>query len=134
MNAIRVAVWACCLLYGLGAVTVSAREVRLAKRHASVNQPSAPQAPSVASPGGITIVQADVDEEQRYQAAKARAESEPAIQKLKLKANSATTLGEAHDTLAAYNRALFRKIGEIDPTVKEHADMVQSAILRMMAE
>ena len=134
MNAIRVAVWTSCLLVGLGSVTGSARETRLTKGRAAVKTPAASQAPSAGSATDVSLVQADLDEEQRYRAAKARAESEPAIQKLKLRADGALTLDEARETLAAYNRALFRRIGQIDPTVKEHADLVQSAIQRRMAE
>ena len=134
MNAIRVAIWAACLLCSVDLSTVSARETRLAKRHAAVKSPAGSQAPSAGSPTDVSIVQADLDEEQRYQAAKAKAENEPAIQKLKRKADGALTLNDARDTLAVYNRALFRRIGEIDPAVKEHAELVHNAILRRMEE
>ena len=134
MSAIRIAIRAACLLCSVGLATLPAREARLAKGFSAVKSPDGSQAPSATPPTDVSIVQADIDEEQRYQAAKTKAENEPAIQKLKFKADGALTLNEARVTLAAYNRALFRRIGQIDPAVKEHAELVQNAILRQMEE
>lgn len=70
------------------------------------------------------------DEQQRYEAVKARAKADPAIVRLKARSDSAATVTEAREASIAYNHALFQKMRELDSSVGERAELVEQAILR----
>jgi hypothetical protein len=71
-----------------------------------------------------------MDDPTKFKAAKAKAAEDPAIMDLKSKADSEVNEAEASKALAAYNRALFRKIREIDPSVSDYADKVEQSMTR----
>jgi len=131
MKAIPTARWMSMLLCVL-AQPAMARESRLSQRHPSAKTASAAPAESAELPESASTIQADLDEERRYREVKARAENDPEMRKLKLKSDSALTETQARESLIAYNRALFRKISQLDPALKERAESVQNAILRMI--
>jgi hypothetical protein len=132
MKAIPTACWVGAVLCGLALPGV-ARESRLSQRHSSpAKTASAALADTAGLPDSVSTIQADLDEERRYQEVKAKAANDPELRKLKLKSDTAVTETDARESLIAYNRALFRKIAQLDPALKERAESVQNAILRMI--
>ena len=95
---------------------------------------SKPQpAPKVdATPG------ADVDtetaERTKFTDAKTKAMEDAEVQELKLKADTASSEEEARKAMRTYNKALFRKMRSIDPSIKERIDATEAAIMRRLGE
>jgi hypothetical protein len=129
MKAIPSALWVVLLVCASTAPAFT-RETRLVRNHAPAKPASTEPAPSSDTP----TIHSDLDEERRYRDAKTKAENDPEVRKLKLKADTALTTAEARETLIAYNQALFRKVAQLDPGLKEHADLVENAILRRIGE
>lgn len=66
----------------------------------------------------------------KFRAAKVVAMEDPTIKELKSKSDSEVNEDEAQKAVAAYNRALFKKIREIDPSVSEYADKVEQSMTK----
>jgi hypothetical protein len=91
--------------------------------------------PTTASgPDLSAAVKTEEADEQRFQTAMEKAKAEPRLQELKAKADNALSDEEARKTAVAYNRALFRRIREIDSSVTDRANAIEEAILRRVAE
>ena len=60
--------------------------------------------------------------------------ADPKLQELKLKADTAATDEEARKALRTYNKALFQKMRDLDPSIKERIDKMEAAVLRRLAE
>ena len=71
-----------------------------------------------------------MDDPVKFRAAKLVAMEDPAIKDLKTKADSEVDEAEAQKALSAYNRALFRKIREVDPSVSDYADRVEQSMTK----
>jgi outer membrane biosynthesis protein TonB len=71
-----------------------------------------------------------LDDPVKFRTAKLAAMEDPAIKDLKTKADSEVDEAEAQKALSAYNRALFRKIREIDPSVSEYVDRVEQSMTK----
>lgn len=82
----------------------------------------------------LAILDADNSEDRRYEDAKENAEADPRVQELKLKSDSAVGEEEGREASIAYNRALFRKILEIDGTLSDRVSSIENAILRRIGE
>ena len=78
-------------------------------------------------PAGVS---AEGEVERRFQEAMTTAKADPTLQQLKAKSDNALTEAEGRKAGAAYTRALFQRIREIDSTVAEYASGVEDAILR----
>lgn len=73
-----------------------------------------------------------MDDATKFQAIKAAAQEDPAIQALKEKADSAISDSDAHAASLAYNRALFRKVRELDPTLGEYVAAMEGAMMKLL--
>jgi hypothetical protein len=104
------------------------------RRHAwQVRRTSArPQAAESAA--WVATLGTENDEQRRYEEAKAKAQADPALQDLKARSDSALADDEGRQAAIAYNRALFQKIREIDGTLTDRADSIETAILRRIGE
>ena len=71
-----------------------------------------------------------LDETARYQAVKATALKDEAIQSLKTKADSTIDANEAKEASIAYNRALFKKIRALEPSLDAYVDRLEQAVLK----
>ena len=76
----------------------------------------------------------DVLEKQKYDQAKAKAASDPKIQELRSKADLAPTEDESRKALRAYNKAMFKRMKEIDPSIKDHVDRMEAAVMSRLGE
>jgi hypothetical protein len=56
------------------------------------------------------------------------------VQELKQKSDAAFGDEEGRKAMRAYNKALFRKMRSIDPSIKERADATEAAIMRRLGE
>ncbi len=73
-----------------------------------------------------------LDEPARYQAAKEIALKDEALLALKTKADSTTDTDEAKRASLAYNRALFRKIRDTEPSLDAYVDRLEQAVLKRL--
>ncbi len=73
-----------------------------------------------------------LDEPARYQAAKEIALKDEALLALKTKADSTTADDEAKRASLAYNRALFRKIRDTEPSLDAYVDRLEQAVLKRL--
>ncbi len=71
-----------------------------------------------------------LDETARYQAVKATALKDEAIQSLKSKADSTIDANEAKEASIAYNRALFKKIRALEPSLDAYVERLEQAVLK----
>ena len=69
-----------------------------------------------------------------YDQAKAKAQEDSEIQKLKEMADNAVSDEEAKPALRAYNKALFGKMRRSDPSIKERIDRMEAAVLKQLEE
>jgi len=107
---------------------VAANTTASATASPAVKAPAKPSTKTKATPP--TSVASGLDDPAKFQTAKAAASEDPAIKDLKNKADGEVNEAEAGKALAAYNRALFRKIREIDPSVSEYADKVEQSMTK----
>jgi hypothetical protein len=75
---------------------------------------------------------ASLDDATKYRNAKAAALEDPAIKELKAKADGAVIEAEAHAASVAFNRALFGKVREIDPSLDKYVDGVEAAMMKRL--
>ena len=76
---------------------------------------------------------AGMDDAAKFKAVKAQAAEEPEVKDLKAKADGEVDEAAAQKALATYNRALFKKIIEIEPTVSAYAEKVEAAMSRRLS-
>lgn len=70
------------------------------------------------------------DEAGKFKAAKAKALEDAQIKDLKSKADGEVNEAEAHKALMNYNRALFQKIREVDPSVSDYSSKVEQSMTK----
>ena len=68
------------------------------------------------------------DDATKFKAAKAHAMEDAHIKDLKSKADGEVNETEAHKALLNYNRALFQKIREVDPSVTDYSGKVEQSM------
>ena len=73
-----------------------------------------------------------MDDPAKFKAAKAKAMEDPAIKDLKSKADGEVDEAEAQKALVNFNRALFRKIREIDSSVSDYAERVEQSMTKRL--
>jgi hypothetical protein len=71
-------------------------------------------------------------EKKRYDQAKAKATEMPEILALKEKADNASSEEESRRALRNFNKALFAKMRQLDPSIKDRADRIEAAILKRL--
>ena len=69
---------------------------------------------------------------EKYDAAKIKAAEDPEVKKLKEKADGAPTEEDARKALRDYNKALFKRMREIDPSIRERVDRMETAVLNRL--
>ncbi len=74
----------------------------------------------------------NLDDATKYKNAHATALEDEKIKDLKAKADSAIDDAEAHRASVAYNKALFRKIREIDSSLDGYVDKVEEAMMKRL--
>ena len=77
---------------------------------------------------------AEVVEKQKYDQAKAKAVADPKIQELRGKADLAASEEESRKALRDYNKAMFKRMKEIDPSIKDHLDSMEAAVMSRLGE
>jgi len=76
---------------------------------------------------------AGLDDATKFKLVRAKAMEDPQLKELKVKADSELDEAEAQKAGAAYNRALFRKIREIEPSLDGYVDRVEGAMSKRLA-
>jgi hypothetical protein len=76
---------------------------------------------------------ANLDEATKYQNARTAALEDEKIKDLKNKADSAISEDEAQRTSLAYNKALFRKIRDLDPSIDAYVDKLEQAMMKRLS-
>ena len=72
---------------------------------------------------------AEIVEKQKYDQAKAKAVADPKVQELRGKADAAPSDDESRKALRAYNKAMFKRMKEIDPSIKDHVERMEAAVM-----
>jgi G:T/U-mismatch repair DNA glycosylase len=75
---------------------------------------------------------AALDDATKFKNAKAKALEDAHIRELKARADGEVNEAEAHKALVNYNRALFEKIREVDPSVGDYAGKVEQAMAKRL--
>jgi hypothetical protein len=84
------------------------------------------EAPTVETKSPLEI---EAEESSHFQAAKAKALKDPHVQELQDKADAATG-DDVKPASRRYYKALYEKMREIDPSVKDRIDRTEAASLR----
>ncbi len=77
---------------------------------------------------------AEIVEKQKYDQAKAKAVADPKIQELRGKADLAANEEESRKALRAYNKAMFKRMKEVEPSIKDHIDDMEAEVLKRIGE
>ena len=75
---------------------------------------------------------AEGDDKAKYTAAREKADEDPAVKELKGTADNALTEAEAHTTSVAYNKAVYKKIREIDPSLDAYVDKLEEVMMKRL--
>ena len=73
-------------------------------------------------------------ERQKYDQAKAKAVADPKVQELRGKADGAASEEESRKALRDYNKAMFKRMKEIDPSIKTHVERMEAAVMSRLGE
>lgn len=93
-------------------------------------RPAAPQMPPSARVGGASpraVPSTEAEKEERFRSVEARAHADPAVRELKLQIHGAKTNDEQTAAWQAHRRALFQKMRDLDPSLKDRIDRADSA-------
>ena len=85
-----------------------------------------------ATPSPVEGQDAETQLREKYDAAKTKAAEDPEVKKMKEKADVAPTEEDARKALRDYNKALFKRMREIDPSIKERVDRMEAAVLNRL--
>ena len=77
---------------------------------------------------------ADAVEKLKYDQAKAKAAADPKVHELRGKADLAPSEDESRKALRAYNKAMFKRMKEIDPSIKDRVDRMEAAVMSRLGE
>jgi len=73
-----------------------------------------------------------MDDSTKFKIVKAKAMEDSQVKELKAKADSEVDETDARKALDAYNRALFRKVREIEPSLDGYVDRIESSMARRL--
>ncbi len=73
-----------------------------------------------------------LDDATKYTNARTKAVEDAQIKELKNKADSAIAEDEAHRASVAYNKALFRKIRQLDPSLEGYVEKLEDAMMKRL--
>ena len=85
-------------------------------------------------PPSIDNAETEAAEKQKYDQAKAKAAADPKVKELRGKADTAPSEEESRKALRAYNKEMFKRMKEIDPSIKEHVDRMEDAVMKRLGE
>ena len=85
-------------------------------------------------PPSPDTTEADALEKQKYDQARAKAVADPKIQELRGKADLAPSENESRKALRDYNKAMFKRMKEIDPSIKDRVDRMEAAVMSRLGE
>lgn len=86
------------------------------------------QAPAASTPKPVSVEDQDAKDKARFHELRAQALQDPAIKALRDKAD--TTTGDAgKEAEKAYDKALFDKVKQLDPSVSDYVDRVEKFTL-----
>lgn len=74
-----------------------------------------------------------LDDATKYKNARAKALEDEQVKELKGKADSAIAEDEAHRASVSYNKALFRKIRQLDPSLDAYVDKLEEAMTKRLS-
>ncbi len=77
-------------------------------------------------------MEAEAEENSRFEAARALAFEDGAVKKLREKAENVTGDAEGTKALKDYLKALYGKMRSLEPTLKERIDLTEAAALRQL--
>ena len=92
---------------------------------ASAAQKKSP--PKTNAPGTQPPVKAEPDSAARFRSVEARAREDAAVRELKLKIHDAKTDDEQTAAFQEYRRALYQKMRDLEPSLKDRIDEAESA-------
>lgn len=75
---------------------------------------------------------AGMDDAAKFKTLKALALEDAQVKELKAKADSAVSEADAHRASVAYNKALFQKIRELDPSVAPYSEKIEQAMMKRL--
>jgi hypothetical protein len=81
---------------------------------------------------GTAAVEAEAEENTRFEAARALAFEDAAVKKLREKAENVTGEAEGTKALKEYFKALYGKMRSLEPALKERVDLTEAAALRQL--
>ena len=73
-----------------------------------------------------------MDDTTKFKTLKALALEDAQLKELKTKADSAVSDADAHRASIAYNKALFQKIRELDPSVAAYSEKLEQAMMKRL--
>ena len=74
-----------------------------------------------------------MDDGAKFKAVKAQAMEDPEVKDLKAKADGEVDDAAAQKALVAYNRALFKKIRELEPSVSAYSERVEASMTKRLS-
>ena len=81
---------------------------------------------------GSAAVEAEAEENTRFEAARALAFEDATVKKLREKAENVTGEAEGAKALKEYFKALYGKMRSLEPALKERVDLTEAAALRQL--
>lgn len=81
---------------------------------------------------GAAAAEAELEENARFEAARALAFEDAAVKKLREKAEGVTGEVEGTKALKEYFKALYGKMRSLEPALKERVDLTEAAALRQL--
>lgn len=73
-----------------------------------------------------------MDDATKFKTLKALALEDAQVKELKARADTAVDDADAHRASVAYNKALFQKIRELDPSVVPYAEKIEQAMMKRL--
>jgi hypothetical protein len=92
--------------------------------------PAATPPPSDTAQAPLSVEDQEAKDKARYHEIKAQALEDKEIKALKEKADNATSDDAEHEAELQYNKALFRKLRAMDPSISDYIDRMEKATMK----
>ncbi|MDQ3621651.1 MAG: hypothetical protein M3463_04065, partial [Verrucomicrobiota bacterium] len=83
-------------------------------------------------PATAPIEDVEAVEKRKYEEARTKALEDAELQTLKQKADNAPSEDEARTAMRTFNKALFSRMRQIDPSIKERIDAMEAGVLKRL--
>lgn len=120
-----------------GAVTPAPERVALkspVRKAPQIAKNSGPKPSKEADPAAAPGEDVEAQEKRKYEDARAKALQDAQVQTLKQTADNAVTDDEARTARRTFNKALFGRMREIDPSIKERIDAMEAGVLKRLED